>query len=236
VTGGTPAVGTAAGRLGGRSALVVGGGATSEGWPGTGSATARLLAAAGARVAVMGRSQANTERTVAEIKDAGGDALAVLGDAADPSDAARAAAEVEHAFGQLDVLVNNLGIGAAGGVEDLAIADWNRVVATNLTSVLLMSRHTRGMLAASPSASIVNVGSVAGLRAARQLAYGTTKGALVALTREMAADLGAAGILINNAGIGPPAGSRRSPRRPCCGSSVSTSPGASGPPGRRSAT
>jgi NAD(P)-dependent dehydrogenase (short-subunit alcohol dehydrogenase family) len=187
----------AAGRLTGRTALVVGGGSTRDGWPGTGSATARLLAAAGARVAVMGRSRENTERAVAEIAAAGGEAIAVLGDAAVDADAARVAGEVQQAFGGLDVLVNNLGIGAPGGVADLQMQDWDRVVATNLTSVLRVARHTHGMLAASPAPSVVNIGSVAGLRAGGTLAYGITKGALVALTREMAMDLGSAGIRVN---------------------------------------
>jgi NAD(P)-dependent dehydrogenase (short-subunit alcohol dehydrogenase family) len=193
----TTPVERAAGRLLGRSALVVGGGATDDELPGTGSAMARILAAAGAKVAVMGRSQVNTERTVRQITEAGGEAVAVLGDAAVPADAARAAAEVQQAFGGLDVLVNNLGIASPGGVGDLTVEDWDRVVATNLTSVLLMSRHAREMLAAAPGGSIVNVGSVAGLRSAGGLAYGTTKGALVAMTRELASDLGPTGIRVN---------------------------------------
>jgi NAD(P)-dependent dehydrogenase (short-subunit alcohol dehydrogenase family) len=193
----TPAPDTAAGRLTGRSALVVGGGATHDDWPGTGSSTARLLAAAGASVAVMGRSEENTARTVREISSAGGTAVAIRGDASVESEAARAIGEVDAAFGRLDILVNNLGIGAPGSVAAVTLDDWERVLATNLTSVLLMTRHATALLSASPAASVINVGSIAGMRASGSLSYGTTKGALVAMTQEMAFDLGAKGIRVN---------------------------------------
>jgi NAD(P)-dependent dehydrogenase (short-subunit alcohol dehydrogenase family) len=195
VTG--PRFDSAQGRLAGRTALVVGGGSTHDDWPGTGSATAQLLAAAGARVAVMGRNPGNTERTVETIEKASGQGLAVIGDATVESDVTRVVAEVEHAFGGLDILVNNLGRTVSGGVSELDVEAWQSAVDTNLTSVFLVAKHARPLLAASSGASIVNVGSVAGLRASGALAYGTTKGALEAMTREMASDLGRDGIRVN---------------------------------------
>lgn len=188
---------SAAGRLAGRTALVVGGGSTHDDWPGTGSAMARLFAAAGANVAVMGRSKENTERSVKAIAELGGTALAVIGDASDDAAAERAAQQVEEAFGGLDILVNNLGIGAPGGVVDLPIEDWNRVIATNLTSVLTMSRHAAPLLQKSTAPSVINIGSVAGMGSGGSFAYGTTKGALEAMTRDMAFDLGRSGIRVN---------------------------------------
>jgi NAD(P)-dependent dehydrogenase (short-subunit alcohol dehydrogenase family) len=187
----------AAGRLAGRTALVVGGGSTHEGWPGTGTATARLLAAAGARVAVMGRNRENTERTVRDITEAGGEAMTVQADATVEADVDRAVTEVVERFGGLDVLVNNLGVSTAGALDDLAVEDWHGAVRSNLTSVLLVTKRARPLLADSSCASIVNVGSVAGMRASGSIAYGTTKGALEAMTRELALELGAAGIRVN---------------------------------------
>lgn len=184
-------------RLAGRVALVVGGGTIDDEFPGTGSATAILLARAGAQVAVVGRTTERTERTCARITEAGGDALPVIADATVEADCERAVAETVSRFGRLDVLVNNLGMGTRGSVVDLTDEDWSRTFDINLRSVALMSKHAMPHLVAAGNASVVNVSSIAGLRAAGATAYSATKGGLMAMTQDMALAHGRDGVRVN---------------------------------------
>jgi NAD(P)-dependent dehydrogenase (short-subunit alcohol dehydrogenase family) len=184
-------------RLQGKVAMVVGGGTVDPDWPGTGSATARLLAAAGAKVAVAGRTADHTQATCDLIAADGGDGFPVLTDATRDEDCREAvAATVEH-YGRLDILVNNLGRGARGSVVDLSDEAWEESIDVNLRSVVLMSRHAVPHLVAAGSSSIINVSSIAGVRAYGSAAYAATKGALVALTQDMAMAHGRDGVRVN---------------------------------------
>ena len=187
------------GRLAGKVAMVVGGGATGADpqFPGTGEAAAILLARAGAAVAVVGRTAAHTERTARRIRDAGGSADAVLGDATDGDECGRIVGTVGERFGRLDVLINNLGAAQGGSVADVDDATWDQVIAVNLRAPITMSRAAVPLLRHAGGGSIVHVGSVAGLQASGSAPYGTTKTALIGLTREMAMSLGADGIRVN---------------------------------------
>ena len=184
------------GRLAGKVAIVVGGGSTGE-TAGTGSAIAVLFAAQGAKVVVVGRSESNTSKTVAQIEAAGDEAVGVLGDATVDADCRRFAQSAVERFGHLDIVVNNLGTGAGPTVAAFDELAWDESMAVNLKSVLLMTKHALPHLVARETASIVNVGSVAGLQASGSIAYGTAKGGLIALTREMAGQLGPDGIRVN---------------------------------------
>lgn len=189
----------AAGRLEGRVALVIGGGATGDdaAQPGTGEAVARVFAAAGAKVAVVGRTREHTERTVERVEAEGGSAVAIIGDATDSAACERFVNDVVGRFGGLDVLVNNLGHYEGSSVAEADDETWDRVLAVNLRSPISMARAAAPHLGKSGRGAIINVGAVAGLLASDSAPYGTTKAALIALTRDMASGLGSQGIRAN---------------------------------------
>ena len=130
---------------------------------------------------------------IATDVDAGGDVLAL--DVSRAEDWARAAEVVRTEHGRLDGLVNNAGIAQRSTLLDIALEDWNRVLAVNLTGALL------GIQALAPlmpeGASIVNVGSLAALTAHYTAAYTTSKWALRGLTRVASMELGARGVRVN---------------------------------------
>lgn len=189
----------AAGRLDGKAALVIGGGATGDApdLPGTGEAIARLFAAAGAKVAVVGRTEANTSRCVDRITKVGGTAFALVGDATDSETCARLVDEAADRLGGLDVLVNNLGYYEPGTIAEADDATWDRVLAVNLRSPIATTRAAAPYLAKSAGGSVINIGAVSGMLASESAPYGTSKAAISALTRDMAAGLGAQGIRAN---------------------------------------
>jgi 2-keto-3-deoxy-L-fuconate dehydrogenase len=160
-------------RLDGRKALVTGGAS------GIGEATCRVLAAAGAAVTVADIDGARAESVAREI---GGAALAV--DITDEAAVNAAMGGVDA----LDILVNNAGIGLVGNIEETSTADFERLLKVNVEGMFLVTKSLLPKLLAS-KASIVNIGSVAGLVAVkRRFAYCATKGAVVALSRQLAID------------------------------------------------
>ena len=187
------------GRLAGLSAVVIGGGAVGSDpeLPGTGEASAILLGRNGATVAVVGRSATNTQPTVDRIISEGGNAVAVLGDVATTSGCEDVVSEAVRALGGLNIVVNNLGLAAGGGVEECDDDTWDRVIALNLRAPVAVTRAAAPHLRAAGRGSVINIGSVAGVQASGSAAYGTTKAGLVGLTREMAASLGPGGIRVN---------------------------------------
>ncbi|HWQ52335.1 MAG TPA: SDR family NAD(P)-dependent oxidoreductase [Bryobacteraceae bacterium] len=161
-------------RLDGRIALITGGAS------GIGEATCRVLAGAGARVMVTDLDRSRAEALARELPDAS----ALHLDITDES-AVRAAFA---AIPQLDILVNNAGIGMVGGVEETELADFQRLFRVNVEGTYLVTRAAMPALKASHG-SIVNVGSVAGVVGIRKrFAYCATKGAIVAMTRQLAVD------------------------------------------------
>jgi NAD(P)-dependent dehydrogenase (short-subunit alcohol dehydrogenase family) len=101
-------------------------------------------------------------------------------------------ASIEAAFAglrRLDILVNNAGIGHVGDLEETALQDWQRIFRVNVDGVFLVTKAAAPLLLASPNGSIVNMGSVAGLVGVkRRFAYCASKGAVIAMTRQLAAD------------------------------------------------
>jgi NAD(P)-dependent dehydrogenase (short-subunit alcohol dehydrogenase family) len=195
------------GRVAGKIAIVVGGGTTSDDptsdFPGTGSAMCRLFAAQGARVAVVGRTAAHTDRTVDMIEREGGTAVALLADASNEDDCRRVIGDVVERWGGIDIVVNNLGMTGATTVAEFDREIWDRTLAVNLTSVVFMAKLALPHLRRRDTSSIINIGSVGGLQAAgpvpggAALPYVMTKGSLVVLTRELAAELGQYGVRVN---------------------------------------
>jgi 2-keto-3-deoxy-L-fuconate dehydrogenase len=169
-------------RLDGMAALVTGGAS------GIGQATARLLAARGARVAVLDRLDAAAPEPV----------LAVRADVSDEEQVGAAVAEAVQRLGGLDVVVNNAGVGAQGTIEDNPSSEWRDVYAVNVLGLVHTSRAALPHLRRSSRAAIVNTCSVAASAGLPQRAlYSATKGAVQALTLAMAADHIGEGIRVN---------------------------------------
>jgi NAD(P)-dependent dehydrogenase (short-subunit alcohol dehydrogenase family) len=154
---------------------------------GIGRATALAFAREGARVGVADVSSARSEKVVAEARAAGRVALAVPCDVSRAGDCARAVQDTEAAFGPLDVLVNNAGIGTSGTALTTDEATWDRLMAVNVKGTFLMSKAALAVMVPRRKGGIVNAGSLAGIRAVLdRAAYVTTKFAVVSLTKAMA--------------------------------------------------
>ena len=178
-------------------ALVTGAGS------GVGAATARLLAREGASVGVLGRTAATVQRTVSEIEQAGGKALAIVGDVAREADASRGVAETVRAFGRLDILVSNAGVQLHKRdlpVHEQALDAWEETQAVNLRGAFLVCRTAVAqMLRQGGGGAIVITGSVTALIASapQNPAYTASKGALHAFARALAVQYAPNGIRCN---------------------------------------
>ncbi|MBD8605538.1 SDR family oxidoreductase [Aeromicrobium sp. CFBP 8757] len=180
------------GRLAGRRAIVTG--STS----GIGAAIAGRFAAEGASVVLTGRRAAEGERTAATIRAAGGDARFLAGDATDEEFVQSLVRFTREQCGGLDILVNNAGIAPAGPLEQMSRQSWDEVVACNLTSMFLVSKHAIADLRASDHASIITLGSTFGVvGAAGSVAYAMTKAAAISFSRSLALELAPDGVRVN---------------------------------------
>jgi NAD(P)-dependent dehydrogenase (short-subunit alcohol dehydrogenase family) len=138
------------------------------------------------------------ERTLAAVREAGADALAVVGDVASEATAAAVAEQVRDRFGRVEVLVNNAGVSLLSPAEQTTAEQWRRVLEVNLTGPFLLSRALGTLMLGAGAGSIVNVASIAGLRAvADRAAYNASKHGLIGLTRTLAAEWGGRGVRVN---------------------------------------
>jgi meso-butanediol dehydrogenase/(S,S)-butanediol dehydrogenase/diacetyl reductase len=169
-----------------RAALVTGGGT------GIGAAIADRLAGDGYDVCITGRRREPLDTVAAETG-----ALAVPGDTGDPAAVESAVAAAKDAFGRLDVLVCNAGIGWGGTIEEQTPDSWDAVLRTNLTGAFLACRAAVPELVKTKG-SVVTISSDSGLRAApRSAAYCTAKAGLIMLTQCVALDYGPLGVRAN---------------------------------------
>jgi NAD(P)-dependent dehydrogenase (short-subunit alcohol dehydrogenase family) len=183
-------------RLSGRTAIVTGAGTEGNGI-GIGRAIAIVLAGEGARVCLVDRDAGRAEATRQRILALGGDAFVFAGDVTSYADCARSVAETVERFGRLDILVNNVGVADRSTISMIDEATWSRVMDINLKSALLMSKAAIPMMTKAGGGSIVNISSIAGLRAHGPAAYGPSKAAMGALAREIALIHGRDGIRAN---------------------------------------
>ncbi len=176
---------------------------------GIGGESARLMASVGAKVAIGDVLEERGRQTVREIEAAGGQALFVPLDVTQEASWAAAMDATVKKFGGLDILVNNAGIFVGKGVEDASLEEWNRLVAVNLTGVLLGTRaalpHLKARGKTSPHGSaIVNLASVAGLVGSQlDPLYSLTKGGVTLFTKSTALEFGRKGYRIRVNSIHP---------------------------------
>ncbi len=184
-------------RLRDQRAIVTGAGTLGDG-VGTGKAIATLFAGEGAKVALFDLDEARAQTTLDLIAAIGGEARIFTGNVADAQDAQRMTADALDWLGGLDILVNNIGIGAgAGQLHMVPQADIDKVMSVNLGTVINMCREAVPALLKGNGKSIVNIASVAGIRAHGNTAYGASKAALIHLTSELAVMYGRDGIRAN---------------------------------------
>lgn len=184
-------------RLKGKVAIVTGAGSQGNG-VGTGKAIAFLFAAEGARVCLVDQDDSRAEDTRQMIVAAGGDAFVCAADVTDSHQCAAVVHQTLATYGRLDILVNNVGIGVGGGpVETMDEEVWSKVLAVNLSSAMLMCKHAIAALLESRG-NIVNITSVAGLRAhGGGIAYSSSKAAMQAMSNDLAVMYGPRGVRSN---------------------------------------
>ncbi len=180
-------------RLSGKTAVVTG---ASKG---IGAGIAKGLAAEGAAVVVnYASSKDGADRVVADIKAKGGKAIAVQGDVAKAADVEKIFAETKKAFGRLDILVNNAGVYNLLPLEEVTEADFHRHFNINVLGLLLATKEA-AKLFGDEGGSVINIGSVASdLTPPNSVVYTATKGAVDAVTRVLAKELGPRKIRVNS--------------------------------------
>jgi 2-deoxy-D-gluconate 3-dehydrogenase len=168
--------------LTGKVAIVTGGNG------GIGLGIAEGLARAGAKIVVMGRNTEKSQMAAQWLEaQVGAQALVVTGDVGRADDVERAIAEVTKKFGRIDILFNNAGINIRKQPEDLALAEWQEVLNTNLTSAFLMSKAVYPAMKEVGGGKIINIGSMTSIFGSPfAAAYAATKGGIVQLTKSMA--------------------------------------------------
>jgi 3-oxoacyl-[acyl-carrier protein] reductase len=171
---------------------------------GIGAEIAKGLAAAGAAVVVnYASSKAGAERVVADITGKGGKAIAVHGNVAEAKDVQRLFEETKKAFGSLDVLVNNAGVFEFSLLEAVTETEFHREFNINVLGTILATRESLKYFGPA-GGSVINLSSVAGVKAIpNSVVYSATKGAVNAITRVLANELGGRKIRVNAIAPGP---------------------------------
>jgi 3-oxoacyl-[acyl-carrier protein] reductase len=181
------------GKLNGKIAVVTG---ASKG---IGAGIAKLLAAEGAAVVVnYGSSKSEADKVVDEIAKGGGKAVAVQGNVANKSDVEELFAAAEKRFGKIDILVNNAGVYEFVPLENVTEEEFHRMFDTNVLGMILVTQEAVKHFK-SEGGAIINIGSLASsLTPPTAVVYNATKGAVDAITRTLAKELGPRRIRVNS--------------------------------------
>ena len=178
--------------LDGKVALITGGNG------GIGLGMAQGLARAGARVVIAARNAQKSADAVASLQALGSDSFALEADVTNEASVAALFAQVAERCGRLDILVNNAGTTVRKPVDQLALAEWNQVMDTNLTSAFLCCRAAHPLFKQAGAGKVINIGSMMSIFGAPYApAYGASKGGIVQLTRALAASWAADQIQVN---------------------------------------
>lgn len=183
-------------RLEGKVAIVTGAGSSAEGL-GNGKAAAVLFAREGAKVLLVDAIVDRAEQTLSMIQGEGGQASVFRAVVTNADDCRRMVEAAIDRYGRLDILDNNVGISRRGTVLDMSEEDWDYVMAVNVKSIVLASRYAIPRMIEIGGGSIVNISSVAGLRAHSSTPYSASKAAVIGLTMSMAADHGPDNVWVN---------------------------------------
>ena len=185
-------------RLKGRVAIVTGGGS------GLGAGIAKRFAAEGAAVVCADINGENAETVVREIAATESRAMAVGMDVTKYDDAERLTAETIKEFGQVDIIVNSAGIANHMPFLESKPEDFQHIMRVNVEGTLFCAQHAAREMVKRGYGRVINIASIAGLRAGiGRTGYGTSKAAVIGLTRQMALELGPLGVTANAIGPGP---------------------------------
>ena len=162
------------------------------------------LAHGGAKLALVARDEDKLKETAAEVRAAGSEARVFVADVALEGDVERLKHEVGQAYGHVDILINNAGINHRKNLVDFTLAEWQRVMDTNVTSVFLMCRAFIPMMKGRGYGRIINMTSImAHVSLPGRTVYSTTKTALLGLTRALAQEVASDGITVVGISPGP---------------------------------
>lgn len=192
-------------RLEGKTAIVTGAGSRGPG-VGTGKATATLFAREGARVLLVDNVVERAEETLATIQSEGGEASVLEADVTVVAECRHIVEQAVERYGGLNILYNNVGIGAPGTVVEVEEEALTRVIDTNLKSMIMLSKYAVPAMIEAGSGSVINMSSIAGIRAGSSgasIPYAVSKGGVIALTTQMAVHHGRQNIRVNCIAPGP---------------------------------
>ncbi len=182
----------------GKTAVVTGAGS------GIGKAVALKLAAEGASVCLLGRTEASRLETAHAIGALNGRCIVYRCDVTDPEQAARVIGQIAEAYGRIDILVNNAGISREQPLMDMPVEVFDEILTTNLRSVMLMTKAVLPVMVKQGSGNIVNIASAAALRGLPgSAAYSASKAGVVALTQALGDEMRPYGLRVNVLCPGP---------------------------------
>jgi len=169
---------------------------------GIGRAIALGLAAEGGRLSLCARGREGLERVAQEVQGGGAEILALSGDVTNEGDARRWVAETRERFGQVDILINNVGGSRPGGNLAASGEDWRSGFALNFFSALDLCRLVVPLMHERRSGCVINIASIYGREWGGPMTYNAAKAAMISLSKEMARELAPQGIRVNSVAPG----------------------------------